>query len=35
VADELADRVLSLPLHPGLPAEDVDKVCEALAGALA
>ena len=30
VADSLADRVLSLPLHPGLLLSDVDLVCEAL-----
>lgn len=33
VADRLADRALSLPLHPGLADEDVDRVAEALARA--
>ena len=34
VADEMADRLLSLPLHPGLTDTDVDRVCEIFAGAL-
>lgn len=34
-AEALADRVLSLPLHPGLSADDVDTVCDALIEALA
>ncbi len=35
VADALADRALSLPLHPGLTDADVDRVVDCLAGALA
>jgi perosamine synthetase len=35
VADALAPRVLSLPLHPTLSEADVDTVCHALADALA
>lgn len=35
VADALAGRVLSLPLHPALTADQVDQVCTALAAALA
>jgi len=34
VADRLASRALSLPLHVGLRPDDVDLVCEALAAAL-
>lgn len=34
VADDLASRVFSLPLHPGLDATDVDRICETLADAL-
>ncbi len=34
VADAMAGRVLSLPLHPLLTADDVDTVCDALATAL-
>jgi dTDP-4-amino-4,6-dideoxygalactose transaminase len=34
VAERLADRALSLPLHPGLEIDDVDRACHALAGAL-
>lgn len=34
VADAVADRVLSLPLHPGLSLSHVDFVCEALAVAV-
>lgn len=30
VADAMASRVLSLPLHPGLTDTDVDRVCEVL-----
>lgn len=30
VADDLAPRVLSLPLHPGMTDDDVGQVCEAL-----
>lgn len=35
VADALAPRVLSLPLHPGLTARNVDRVCEVLNEAVA
>jgi dTDP-4-amino-4,6-dideoxygalactose transaminase len=35
VADSMAGRVLSLPLHPALTGAEVDTVCEALADALA
>lgn len=35
VAEEIADRVLTLPLHPGLTASQVDEVCDALAHAAA
>jgi dTDP-4-amino-4,6-dideoxygalactose transaminase len=35
VADALAPRVLSLPLHPAISDADVDTVCQALADALA
>jgi dTDP-4-amino-4,6-dideoxygalactose transaminase len=35
VADALAPRVLSLPLHPTLSDDDVDTVCQSLADALA
>lgn len=34
VAERLADRVLSLPLHPGLSEADVDRVCAELASAI-
>ena len=34
VADRLADRALSLPLHPGLSDADVDRVVAALAASL-
>jgi dTDP-4-amino-4,6-dideoxygalactose transaminase len=34
-ADRLASRVLSLPLHPGLSDEDVDRVCRSLSAAIA
>jgi len=34
VADALAGRVMSLPLHPGLSDADVDRVIEVLAGTL-
>jgi len=34
VADDLAMRVLSLPLHPGLHVADVDRICESLSDAL-
>jgi dTDP-4-amino-4,6-dideoxygalactose transaminase len=30
VTDEIADRVLTLPLHPGLTPETVDEVCDLL-----
>ena len=33
-ADRMADRALSLPLHPGLLPSDVDRVCQALASVL-
>lgn len=33
-ADRLAPRVLSLPLHPGLSDDDVDRVCRSLRSAL-
>jgi dTDP-4-amino-4,6-dideoxygalactose transaminase len=35
VADALAARVLSLPLHPGLTTRDVDRVCDTLCEAVA
>jgi dTDP-4-amino-4,6-dideoxygalactose transaminase len=35
VADELAPRVLSLPLHPSITLAQIDQVCDALATALA
>jgi dTDP-4-amino-4,6-dideoxygalactose transaminase len=28
VAEQIADRVLTLPLHPGLTVDDVDEVCD-------
>jgi dTDP-4-amino-4,6-dideoxygalactose transaminase len=34
VAERLAVRAMSLPLHPGLSMDDVDRVCEAIAGAV-
>jgi len=34
VADSLAERVLSLPLHPALTGDEVDTVCGALAAVL-
>lgn len=34
VADAMADRALSLPLHPGLSDTDIERVCEALATAV-
>lgn len=34
VADEVAPRALSLPLHPGLSDADVDRVCEVLTEAV-
>ncbi len=34
VADRLAGRALSLPLHPALDVADVDRTCNALAGAV-
>jgi dTDP-4-amino-4,6-dideoxygalactose transaminase len=33
-ADRLASRVLSLPLHPGMSDDDVDRVCESLRAAI-
>jgi dTDP-4-amino-4,6-dideoxygalactose transaminase len=30
VAEQIADRVLTLPLHPGLKLDDVDEVCDLL-----
>jgi dTDP-4-amino-4,6-dideoxygalactose transaminase len=30
VTDEIADRVLTLPLHPSLTLEQVDEVCDLL-----
>ena len=33
VAEEIADRMLTLPLHPNLTTADVDLVCDVLAGA--
>ena len=35
VADEMAHRLISLPLHPGLSGTEVDRVCEVLQGSLA
>ena len=35
VAEAIADRILTLPLHPGLTVAQVDEVCEALAHASA
>lgn len=34
VADEMADRMISLPLHPGLSGAEVDRVCEVFGDAL-
>ena len=34
VAEEIADRVLTLPLHPGLAESQVDEVCAAIAHAV-
>lgn len=34
VADEMAHRLISLPLHPGLSDAEVDRVCEVFADAL-
>ncbi|MFP6625830.1 MAG: DegT/DnrJ/EryC1/StrS family aminotransferase [Deltaproteobacteria bacterium] len=34
-AERAADEILCLPIHPGLAADDVDRVCAALASALA
>lgn len=34
VADEMAHRLISLPLHPALTEAEVDTVCEVFAGAL-
>lgn len=34
VAEEMAHRLISLPLHPGLTAVEVDRVCEVFADAL-
>ncbi len=34
VADEMAHRLISLPLHPGLTVAEVDTVCEVFAGTL-
>lgn len=34
VADDLAARAFSLPLHPGLDTTDVDRICGTLSGAL-
>lgn len=34
VADEMAHRLISLPLHPGLSNTEVDRVCEVFAGAI-
>lgn len=33
LAEEIADRVLTLPLHPALAPEQVDEVCDVLRGA--
>jgi dTDP-4-amino-4,6-dideoxygalactose transaminase len=35
IAEEVAPRALSLPLHPGLSDRDVDRVCEVLVSAVA
>ncbi|MCB1018130.1 MAG: DegT/DnrJ/EryC1/StrS family aminotransferase [Acidimicrobiales bacterium] len=34
VAEAMASRLISLPLHPGLGPDEVDRVCEVLTGAL-
>lgn len=34
VADEIAHRLISLPLHPGLSEDEVDRVCEVLESSL-
>lgn len=34
VADEMAERLISLPLHPGLTGAQVDRVCEVFEAAL-
>lgn len=34
VADAMALRVLSLPLHPGLSSHDIDRICDVLAKAV-
>jgi dTDP-4-amino-4,6-dideoxygalactose transaminase len=34
VADEMADRMLTLPLHPSLTLADVDRVCDVVGAAL-
>ena len=33
-AEAIADRVLTLPLHPGLADSQIDEVCETIAGAI-
>ena len=35
VADDLASRILALPIHPDLSDGDVERVCDAVAGVLA
>ena len=34
VSEDLATRILALPIHPDLSDADVDQVCDAVAGAL-
>jgi UDP-2-acetamido-2-deoxy-ribo-hexuluronate aminotransferase len=34
VSEKLSNSVISLPMHPFLSAEDIDKVCNAIAGAV-
>ena len=34
IADQLADTVISLPIHPYLSEEDQDRICDAVRGFL-
>ena len=35
VSEDLAGRILALPIHPDLTGDDVDRICEAVLAAVA
>ena len=35
MSEDLANRILALPIHPDLTDEDVDRICEAVLAAVA